>query len=116
MSPKKVWSIILIVLGVFAVIGGAGNYHKLQISGSSTLALDESLAITSGQYSTSISEGSDNQGFVYREKVLSIIGLLIGISLSVIGTLTIKENRAKPAMEFENEFEIDADQEPGFKF
>ncbi len=116
MSPKKVWSIILIVLGAFAVIGGAGNYHKLELVGRSTLAGDASVAETSGQFSTSAFEGSDNQGFVYREKVLSIIGLLIGISLSVIGTLMIKETRTEPVIEFENEFEIDADQEPGFKF
>ena len=29
MSPKKVWGVILIVLGVLAVLRGASNYHDL---------------------------------------------------------------------------------------
>ena len=116
MNPKKVWSIILIVLGVFAVIGGASSYQKLEVLGNSMVVFDASVVKTPDQSTTGAFGSSQVQGSLYREKVLSIIGLLIGISLSAIGTLMIKENRAKPVIEFENEFEIDADKEVSFKF
>jgi hypothetical protein len=116
MGPKKVWGIILIVLGVLAVIGGAANYRDLDLLGYSIHAFDASMAKTFGKYSTSALSGVDVHGIIYREKVLSIIGLLIGISLSVIGTMMIKRTQPEPVFDIEDEFEVDPDKEPSFKF
>jgi hypothetical protein len=90
MSPKKVWGVILIVLGVLGVLGGTNNYHELEVAGDVLVAAEQSFSGNFGQYVSGTFGGFDPHGLIEREKWSSIVGVLVGILLSIIGTLMLR--------------------------
>lgn len=115
MNQKKTWSIVLIGLGAFLFIGGVSNYYDLKFAEGMML---ESEAKITKQYGSQFARvGNDIFLDLYpREKVMSGIRIISGIIISIIGTLTIMGTRSEPVIEIEDDFEIDTDNEPSFKF
>jgi hypothetical protein len=115
MSPKKVWSIILIVLGVFLIIGGVSNYYDLNFAQGMLPESDANLTKLYGAKAGTA--GSDIwKKVIHREQVISVIKIIFGVITLLIGTLLI--TRAKPELAFdtEDDFGIDPDKGPSFKF
>ena len=91
MTPKKVWSIILIVLGVLSVIGSAASYHEIEVAGSVVSALDASTSKFIGHSSMKTSDIFDVQEIMKRKKILLLVGIYLGVLMSAIGTLMVKK-------------------------
>jgi hypothetical protein len=108
MSPKKVWGVILIVLGVLGVLGGANNYHELEVAGGLLIAADQTLSRNFGQYASGTLGGFDAHGLIAREKWSSIGGVVVGILLAIIGTMMLR--RATPQIVYV--YDRDDEEEP----
>ena len=102
MSPKKVWGVILIVLGVLGVLGGANNYHELAVAGDVLIAAEQTVTRNFGQYASGTLRGFDAHGIIAREKWSSIAGVLVGIMLAIIGTMMLR--RATPQIVYSYDY------------
>jgi drug/metabolite transporter (DMT)-like permease len=115
MSPKKVWGVILIVLGVLAVLGGANNYHELEVAGDVLIATEQSLARNFGQFASGTLGGFDAHGLIQREKMSSIAGMLVGILLSIIGTMMLRSTTPQIVYVYDREDEREPLEERKFR-
>jgi len=102
MSPKKVWGVILIVLGLLSVIGGTNNYHELEVAGYVLIAAEQSFARDFGQHALGTVGGFDAHGLIEREKWSSIAGVLVGVMLAIVGTMMLR--RATPQIVYSYDY------------
>ena len=72
------------------MLGGANNYHELEVAGDVLIAAEQSFTRNFGQYASGTLGGFDAHGLIEREKWSSIAGVLVGILLSIIGTLMLR--------------------------
>ena len=72
------------------MLGGARNYHELEVAGDVLIAAERSLSKNFGQHASVSLGGFDAQGLIQREKWSSIAGVLVGIMLAIIGTLMLR--------------------------
>ncbi len=90
MDPKKVWGVVLIVLGVLAILLGASNYHIFSMA-------DEVFTAEQAMYQQLLGVKAKNlgaydaQGLLLREKGLCLISIVVGLLFSIFGTLMIKD-------------------------
>jgi hypothetical protein len=93
MTPKKVWSVILIVMGVLSVIVSAASYKEFEVAGDVATAINASSSKLLEHSSFKTSKINDVQGMMKPKNMLSFIGIFLGVLLSVIGTFMIKETK-----------------------
>ena len=115
MSPKKVWGVILIVLGVLGVLGGANNYHELEVAGDVLIAAEQSFSRNFGQLASGSLGGFDAHGIIAREKWSSIAGVLVGIMLAIIGTLMLRRATPQVVYYYGDDDEYEALEERRFR-
>lgn len=114
MDPKKVWGVVLVVLGVLAVIGGASNYRDYSMAADAYAAGTAAYQRLLGVKTTSL-DIIDVPGMLQREKGLSLMGIVVGLLLSIFGTLMLKDTMPRPAQAFEDDLEAEILDEPRFR-
>jgi hypothetical protein len=57
----------------------------------------------------------DVQGMLQREKGLSLMSIVVGLLLSIFGTLMLKDTMPRPAQVFEDDLEAEILDEPRFR-
>ena len=105
MSPKKIWGIVFIVLGVVAVIIGMSRYHDTVFYGNEILSMNAAVAGEVKKLGMGNLFNADYEGLIRREKFISVISILLGISFSIFGTFMIKDETPRPALDTE-EYEV----------
>jgi len=90
MSSKKVWGMVLIIVGVVAVIGGISRYNDTASYGNEILSIKSAVAGETDKLEVGKVTGMDYQGRIQREKFIAVSTLLFGFSLAVLGTYLIK--------------------------
>ena len=94
MTAKQIWGIILIGLSLALILSGAYHYHDLNSVDAMLQASLDSL----GNMKTwfwSPKEAKVYDTVVRNEKVISIVGFLLGICMAVIGTMMLKEESSR---------------------
>jgi hypothetical protein len=76
LDPKKVWGVVLIVLGVLAILLGASNYHIFSMA-------DEVFTAEQAMYQQLLG--------VKAKKGLCLMSIVVGLLFSIFGTLMIKD-------------------------
>ena len=90
MSEKKVWSTILIVLGVVAVVHGLSIYRNMRVVDNGPNSVEAAIANYAEANDLKIVNDTKHGGGDRRGPWLSIILVLIGILTSSLGTYMIK--------------------------
>lgn len=114
MDPKKVWGLILIVLGVSAVIVGASNYRDYSMAADAYAAGTAAYQRLLGVKATSL-DIIDVQGMLQREKGLSLMSIVVGLLFSIFGTLMLKSTMPRPVNAFDDDLEAELSDEPRFR-
>ncbi len=95
MNPKRVWGIILIVVGVIAVIGGGGSYYQTTVFGNEILSMTETTFRLAARFGLGNLDTTDYRGLIVREQVLSIVTAVMGILFCIAGTLMIQDKEPR---------------------
>ena len=108
MSPKKVWSIILIVLGVLFILGGINGYHETSFYGDEIESMGRMIKKYGGNVANKFFNADQNHGIIRKEKFKNILILLLGVAGAIIGTSMLKNsNLSRIAENDEAEFETE---------
>ena len=106
MSPKKVWSIILIILGVLFILSGANGYQETSFYGAEIETMDRMMKKYGGKVGNEILDVDQYQGMIHKEKFKYILAALFGIISAITGTLMLKNpDPFRIAVDEEDEFE-----------
>jgi len=107
MSPKKIWGIVFIVLGVVGIIGGFSRYHNTAFYGKEILTMNAAVAGEVKKLGMGNFFNADYEGLIRREKFISVISIILGISFSIFGTFMIKDETPRPAIDTEEDEETE---------
>lgn len=107
MNPKRVWGIVLIVLGVIAVLQGLNSYHGMKVADSGVRSMDAAISNFESTFGVKIPDNTHYEALSRREKWLSLMTVLLGISLSIIGTYMIKENQPTRSIDLWEDVDTD---------
>ena len=91
MDVKKLWGVILIVLSVSLILGSVSHYYDLATLDTLVQASIADYGKIAKTWFGASSIGETYAVAVRNEKVLSIVGVLLGICLAVIGTQLVRE-------------------------
>ena len=92
MSPKKVWSIILIVSGVLFILGSISGYHDTSFYGNEIESMGRMMKKYGGKVGNEILDVDQYQGMIRKEKFKYILAALLGIISAIIGTVMLKNS------------------------
>jgi uncharacterized membrane protein len=113
MSPKRVWGIVLIVLAMVTVVHGIDSYHSMKVAANGVISVDAAVSNFAAMVGVNIADITDSDAHNHRNKWLSMMTVMIGIALSIIGTFMIKEERPKPSIDlYEDVYMADLDSRP----
>jgi hypothetical protein len=90
MTAKRIWGMILIGLSVAFILSGAYHYHELNSMDAILQASLDSL----GKMKTwfwSPKEAKVYAAVVRNEKIISVLGFVLGICMAVVGTMMLKD-------------------------
>ena len=111
MNPRNVWGMIIIILGVLSVLGAMNGFYELYVFEQDTVAMSkmvESSPFASPEIATAFGIDTDNVKKSFnQERIKCFAALLLGILLSVVGTLMLK----KKVDEIPNQLDIDYESE-----
>ncbi len=107
MSPKIIWGIIFIVLGVVGIIGCFSRYHNTAFYGNEILSMNAAVASEIKKMGMGNILNTDYEGLIRREKILSLISVLGGIAFSILGTFMIKEETPRHDFNIEEDYETE---------
>ena len=110
MEPKKVWGVVLIVLGVFFVLGGihrysVANFYEKEISSldKAMQSMDKEYLKTFGNSNANLFSAfydkNENEKLFKNAKISCIFSVLLGIACSVFGTFLLKKTNTKIPIE-----------------
>ena len=106
MTAKKLWAIILIVVGVVFFLGGIKAYHEAHIYRNELKYIDN-------QFSRAGLGRLDDSGryerLLHNEKVKGIIGSLLGIAMAIGGTMLLPQKKRKNTVVRSRTRELDSD-------
>lgn len=94
MSARQIWGMILIGLSVAFILTGAYHYHELNSMDAMLQASLDSL----GKMKTWIwspKEAKVYAAVVRNEKIISVVGFLLGICMAAIGTMMLKDQHRR---------------------
>ena len=115
MSPKKVWSVILIVLGVLVVLRGFQNYYLADFAEKEIISIDAQISKISPKFGLKNFDSTDYAGQIKKMRINALVEIPFGILLSIIGTCMLKERKVKLAYSDREEVEQEVRNEPTFK-
>jgi len=122
MDVKKLWGVILIVLSVSLILGGANHYYDLATIDTLVQASMVDYGKIAKTWFGPSSIGKTYAVGVRNEKVLSVVGVILGICLAVIGTQLVREappTRYRVRVDFDDTEDDDLEELSGtqkFKF
>jgi len=87
MDIKKLWGVILIFFSLSLILGGAGHYYDLAALDTLVQASMVDYGKTAKTWSGASAIGKTYAVAVRNEKVLSVVGVLLGICLAVIDSV-----------------------------
>jgi uncharacterized membrane protein YidH (DUF202 family) len=113
MSPKRVWGIILIVLAMVTIVHGLDRYHSMKVAANGVRSVDAAGSNLAAMVGVKSADSTDSEAHNHREEWLSMMTVLMGMALSIIGTFMIKEERPKPSIDlYEDVYMADLDRRP----
>jgi hypothetical protein len=102
MTPKKIWGVIIIILGIFLFFNGASKCYEAEFYGNEIQSMGRLLS----------KSGSDKffntnryQKLIEQEKTNGVIGALIGIAMAVGETLLLREKKKGFSRNFKDGFD-----------
>ena len=117
MNPKKVWSIILIVLGVLFILGGINNYHDASLFGKEIESMDKMVKKYGGKVATELYNADQYRGLAQREKFKSVLLILLGIAGAISGTWMLKNSEPiRVVVSYADEFETESIEKEKWRF
>ena len=94
MTAKKIWGVIIIVLGIFMVYNGASKIYEAEFVGNEFKSMGFMLSQYGGDKYFNVNYYLN---ILEQQKIGGVIGILIGIAMSIGGTLLLREKR-KPIL------------------
>ena len=122
MDVKKLWGVILIVLSVSLILGGASHCYDLATLDTLVQASMADYVNIAKMWFGASSIGKTYAVAVRNENMLSVVGVLLGICLAVIGTQLVREaapTRYRVTVDFDDTEDDDLEELSGtqkFKF
>jgi hypothetical protein len=95
MDVKRVWGIIIIVFSLLLVLGCANHYYELATLDTFVQASKADYGKIGKTWFSTSALGKTYSVAVRNEKLLSIVGFVLGACLAVIGTLMLEETSPK---------------------
>ncbi|MBC8438261.1 MAG: hypothetical protein H8D87_01050 [Deltaproteobacteria bacterium] len=92
MTPKKVWAVIIIVIGIYMIYIGATKCYEADFYGNEIKHMDKQLAQFGG---SQFFDSKRYQNLLENEKNNGVIGLLLGVAVAIGGTLLLREKKKK---------------------
>ncbi len=106
-NAKKVWGIILVVLGVIFFLSGIVGYYEASFYGNEIEIMNQMINKYGGKIINQFLSAERYEEVIQRTKAIYIIMALLGIAGAVCGTLMLKDPQSSVALEDEiDEFEI----------
>jgi hypothetical protein len=116
-NAKKVWGIILIVLGVIFFLSGIVGFYETSFYGNEIEIMNRMIKRHGGKIGNQFLNSERYEEVVQMTKVINIIMSLLGIAGAVSGTLMLKNPQLSNALEDEiNEFEINSSEKEKWLF
>jgi ABC-type phosphate/phosphonate transport system permease subunit len=115
MTPKKVWGVILIVLGVLSIIGGFQNFYVADFAEKEIISINDQFSKISPKFSLKNFDNTDYARKFKETRLNALFGILFGILLSIIGTCMLKERKVKMVYSEKKEVEQEVWDEPKFR-
>ncbi len=97
------------------MLGGANNYHELEVAGDVLIAAEQSLSKNFGQHASVSLGGFDAHGLIEREKWSSIAGIAVGILLAIIGTMMLRSTTPQIVYSYDRDIEEEPLEERRFR-
>jgi hypothetical protein len=92
MTPKKVWAVIIIVLGILFFFGGLKTYYDAGFYTKEIRDMGKQISIAGyGRFFDS----KRYQTLAENEKAKGIIASLVGIAMTIGGTMLLEEKEKK---------------------
>lgn len=96
MTLKKVWGVIIIVVGIFMVFNGATKIYEADFYGNEIKVMEQQF---SKYGNTNLLDTGRYLKIMKQEKENGTYGILLGIALSIGGTLLISKKEEEKAKE-----------------
>ena len=115
MTPKKVWGVIIIVLGIMIIIGSSVSHSTNQSLVNEMISLNRIGLKLSGKNILNVKKLNEQ---MQRENAMDIIAFLLGISMAVLGTFMLKDDEKQVIYNKEDEIDdcTDSVENEKFKF
>ncbi len=108
MNPKKVWGIVLILLGVLFVLDGISGYHDTSFYGNEIESMGRMIKKYGGKVGNELYNADQYQDIIRKEKIKYIFILLLGVAGAIGGTLMLKDSYTPKTIEYdEDQFETE---------
>jgi hypothetical protein len=104
MTAKKVWGVIIIIVGIFLFFSGAKKYYEADFYGNEIKSMGKFLSETGG---SQFFDSKRYQKLVESEKANGVVGSLFGIAMAIGGTLLLRVKKKKHTphnYNFDNDF------------
>jgi hypothetical protein len=92
MAPKKVWAVIIIVLGILGFFGGVKTYYEADFYGNEIRDMGKQI---SGAGYDRFFDSKRYQTLVENEKAKGVIASLLGIAMAIGGTILLYNTKKK---------------------
>lgn len=93
MTPKKIWGVIIIAVGIFMIFNGASKYHAAVFAQDEIRITERQIQKYSGLLATEAFDVTRYKELCRREKIYGIIGILIGLTMAGGGTLMLRDKK-----------------------
>jgi hypothetical protein len=94
MTPKKVWGVITILIGIYLIYNGISVCYMVDIVGPEI----QSMGLIASKYGgAEFLNANYYLNILEQQKIGGVIGMLIGIAMTILGTLLLREKR-KPIL------------------
>lgn len=90
MTPKKIWGVIIIVVGIFMIFNGATKSYEAEFFGNEIMSMERQISNYGG---SNFSNSRKYQKLIEQEKNNGLAGVLLGISMAIGGTLLLRDKR-----------------------
>ena len=94
MTPKKVWGLIIIVLGILCFLNGARMFAEVE----QIKLIEQQLSIFSGKNTHAAS--NITQKITKNVQSKGVANVLIGIAMAIFGTLMLSDNKKKQNLDY----------------
>lgn len=90
MTPKRVWGVIIILVGIFLIFSGATKSYEADFFGNEIMSMERQISKYGGSV---LSDSKKYQKIVEQEKFNGAIGVLLGILMAIGGTLLLRDEK-----------------------